>query len=153
MKTLMMAACAWALALGAHAAAPDPADEAALRKLAASADDAWDLKDADLMAGYYASDATLIVGGMQAPQQGRAAIQAYFRQAFAQRTGVMRHISEFRSMEMVGPDLAVTDLSVRVEAQQPDGSWKEVRRFYNLSMAKHEGDGWKLRAVRAYPVG
>lgn len=152
MKMFTMAACAWALAFGAHAAPPSPADEAALRVLAASADEAWDLKDADLMAGYYATDATLLVGGLPEPQQGRAAIQTYFQRAFAQRTSVMRHISEFRALDMIGPDLAVTDLWVRVEAQQPDGGWKEVRRFNNLSMATREGDGWKLRVVRAYPA-
>lgn len=153
MKTLITAACAWAFALGAHAAPPNPAHESALRALAAAADDAWDLKDADLMAGYYATDATLIVGGAPTPIQGRAGIKAYFQQTFANRAGTMRHVSELRTMDMVSPDLAVTDLWVRVEVQQPDGGWKEVRRFNNLSIAKHEGDGWKLRAVRAYPVG
>lgn len=153
MKMIVAATCAWALTAAAAQAAPaGPEDESALRTLAASVDGAWDRKDVDLMASYYSDEATLLVGGASQLQQGRPAVQAYFRQAFAQRPGVMRHVSEFRSIDMLGADVAITDIRVRVEAQQPDGGWKELRRFDNLSLAIREGGAWKLRVVRAYPV-
>jgi uncharacterized protein (TIGR02246 family) len=152
MKMMAMATCAWALAAAAQAAPAGPEDESALRALAASVDGAWDRKDINMMAASYSEEATLLVGGASQLQQGRPAVQAYFQKTFAQRAGVMRHVSEFRSIDMLGPDLAVTDIRVRVEAEQPDGSWKEVRRFDNLSMAVRENGAWKLRVVRAYPV-
>ncbi len=152
MKTIAMATCAWALAATTHASPVPPEDERALRALAASVDAAWDRKDINLMAGSYSEDATLLVGGTSSLQLGQPAVQAYFQKSFAQRAGEMRHVSEFRNIDMLGPDLAVTDIRVRVEAEQPDGSWKEVRRFDNLSMAVRENGAWKLRVVRAYPV-
>lgn len=151
MKTIVMAACAWALAAAAQAAAPSPEDEAALRTLAASVDEAWDLKDAGLMSGYYTVDATLLVEGPNGTRQGQA-LQAYFQQSFAGRASVLRHVSELQALDMVGPDAALADLQVRIEAQQPDGRWKELRRFNNLSLATREGGAWKLRAVRAHPA-
>jgi uncharacterized protein (TIGR02246 family) len=153
MKMIVAATCAWVLAAAAAQAAPASADdESALRTLAASVDGAWDRKDINLMAASYSEDATLLVGGAGQLQQGRPAVQAYFQKTFAQRAGVMRHVSELRGIDMLGPDLAVTDIRVRVEARQPDGGWKEVRRFDNLSMAVRENGSWKLRVVRAYPL-
>ena len=153
MKMIVAATCAWFLATAAAQAAPASAeDETALRALAAVIDGAWDRKDINLISASYSEDATLLVGGAGQLQQGRPAVQAYFQKTFAQRAGVMRHVSELRGIDMLGPDLAVTDIRVRVEAQQPDGGWKEVRRFDNLSMAVREGGAWKLRLVRAFPV-
>lgn len=152
MKMIVATACAWTLAAAAQAAPPSPEDDSALRTLAASVDEAWDLKDFDLMASYYSEEATLLVGGESQLQQGRPAVQAYFQHTFAQRPGAMRHVGEIRSIDMLGPDMAVTDLQVHVEAQQPDGGWKELRRFDNLSLAAREAGVWKLRIVRAFPA-
>jgi len=153
MKTLLVAALAWAAATAAMAAPPSPADIQALRALGDAADAAWDAKDADRMAAHYAADASLLVGGASGVRLGREDIRAYFKRAFAQRVGTMRHISEFRGQDMLGPDLALTDLWVRVEEQQPDGTWREVRRFNNVSLAVREAGAWKMKAVRAYPAG
>lgn len=153
MRLPLLAALTWAAATAALAAAPNPADDKALRALGAAADAAWDARDAARMATYYSPDASLVVGGAGAEQQGRAEVEAYFQRAFARREGVMRHVSEFRGLQMLGADLALSDILVRVEARQPDGTWKQVRTFNNVSLATREADGWKLRAVRAYPVG
>ncbi|WP_293350156.1 SgcJ/EcaC family oxidoreductase [Phenylobacterium sp.] len=155
MKSMLIAALAWAAAGAgaAMAAPPSPADVKALRALGDAADAAWDARDADRMASYYAADASLLVGGGGPVQLGRDDIRAYFTRAFAQRVGTMRHVSEFRGQDMLGPDLVLTDLWVRVEERQPDGTWKEVRRFNNISLAVREDGAWKMKAVRAYPVG
>jgi hypothetical protein len=39
-----------------------------------------------------------------------------------------------------------------VEQQQADGSWKLMRTFRNVSLARREGNGWKLQSVRAFLV-
>ena len=153
MRLPLLAALTWAAATAALAAAPTPADDKALRDLGAAADAAWDAKDAARMAMQYSPDASLLVGGAGAEQQGRAAVADYYTRAFARRAGVMRHVSEIRGLQMLGTDLAVTDVFVRVEEKQPDGAWKLVRRFNNISLAAREADGWKLRVVRAYPIG
>lgn len=159
MKTLALAAalaCATAVAAPALAAppAPAPADAVALRLLAVAADEAWNAKDAPAMAAHYAADASLRVGAADAPDhRGRDAVRAYFAQAFAARAQDLRHVTHLKGMAQLTPDLVLSDADVRVEARQPDGSWKLVRRFNNVSLAAREGGGWKLKAVRAYPAG
>lgn len=152
-KLPLLAFLSWGVATGALAAPPSRMDDVALRALGAAADEAWDAKDADRMATYYADDATLLVGGAGGEQLGRAQVRAYFQRAFASRSGDLRHVSEIRCLQMLGPDMALTDVWVRVEARQPDGAWKPLRYFNNVSLAVREADGWKLRAVRAYPLG
>ncbi len=154
MRLPILAALTWAAAAAsALAAPPSPADEVALRQLGAAADAAWDARDAARMATYYAADASLWVGGAGGEQQGRENVQAYFQRAFAGRVGEMRHVSEIRGLQLIAPDTAFTDVLVRVEERQADGSWKLVRRFNNVSLAAREAGAWKLRVVRAYPIG
>jgi len=136
----------------ALAAPPSDTDAAALRVLAAEADKAWNAADVDGMAAYYAPDATLQVTDRGDQFVGRETIRRYFGEAFARRPGVFRHITEIRRMDAVAPGLVFTDADVRVEQQQADGSWKLVRAFGNVSVAARDGQGWKLRAVRAWPV-
>lgn len=154
MRLPLIAALAWAAACSVAAAAPvTPKDEAALRALGAAADAAWNAKDARQMGGYYAEDASLLVGGVALPEQvGRANIESYFQRAFASRVGDLRHVSEIHNLQMIGPDLAFTDVLVRVESRRPDGGWQVVRRFNNVSISERTGDGWRLRAVRAFPI-
>lgn len=152
-KLPLLALLTWAAATAAVAAPPSRMDDMALRALCAAADEAWDAKDADRMATYYADDATLLVGGAGGEQLGRAQVQAYFQRAFASRSGDLRHVSEIRGLQMLSPDMALTDVWVRVEARQPDGVWKPMRYINNVSLAVREAGGWKLRAVRAFPMG
>lgn len=159
MKTVLSAglACAAlalpAFATPAFAAPPSPADAAALGQLAASADAAWDARDAARMATYYAADANLLVGSAEAAQvHGREAVRAFYTRSFAGRVGVLRHVSEVKATDMLTPDLALSDVAVRVEAREADGSWKLVRRFDNVSLAVRDGGGWTLKAVRAFPA-
>jgi uncharacterized protein (TIGR02246 family) len=135
----------------AIAGPPTEADAVALRALAADADEAWNAADAERMSGYYAGDATLQVTGRGEQFIGRDAIRAFMAQAFAARAGVFRHVTEVRRMDAVSPDLVFTDADVRVEQRQADGSWKLARTFGNVSIAAREGQGWRLRAVRAWP--
>lgn len=153
MRLPLIAALAWAIAGAATAAAPDAADETALRALGAAADAAWNAKDHRLMGSYYAEDASLLVGGVALPQQtGRAQIETYFQKAFAGRVGDLRHVSEIRNLDMVGPNLAFTDVLVRVESRRADGTWQVVRRFNNVSISERSGTVWRLKVVRAFPI-
>ena len=156
MKTLV-ALAALALAASAQtaqAAPPAPADAVALRLLGVAADEAWNAKDAQRMATYYAADATILVGAATAANhQGRDAVRAFFAQSFAGRTQDLRHVTELTAMTQLAPGLVMNDAHVRVEERQADGSWKLVRRFNNVSLAAREGGSWKLKAVRAYPIG
>jgi uncharacterized protein (TIGR02246 family) len=153
MRLSLIAALAWAVAGVAGAAPVSPADETALRALGEAADTAWNAKDARQMGGYYAEDATLLVGGVMLPEQvGRAQIESYFQKAFAGRIGDLRHVSEIRNLEMVGPDLAFTDVLVRVESRRSDGTWQVVRRFNNVSLSERSGTVWRLKVVRAFPI-
>ena len=139
------------VAAPATAAAPAEPDMAALGQLAAAADQAWDAADADRMAAAYDAGGTLkLAGGSEI--RGREAIRAYFRENFARRTGTLRHVTTVEAADLIRPDLALSDATVRVERQRPDGSWELMRSFRNLSLAVRGPGGWRLRAVRAQPV-
>jgi uncharacterized protein (TIGR02246 family) len=151
-KTLLTASLVWGLASLAQAAEPAPADVAALTALARAADAAWDAADAPRMSGLYTPDASLMVGGTGDVRGGREAVSAYFGEAFANRPAVMRHVTEVRRADLLAPDLALTDNFVRVEVRQADGAWREARRFHTVSLAERTAAGWRLRAVRAFPL-
>lgn len=154
MKPLLLAIALTCAAVPAAAAPPAPADAVALRLLGVAADDAWNAKDAQIMATHYSTDASLLVGAATAENhRGREAVRTYFAKAFAARTQDLRHVTELKGMTQLSPDLVINDADVRVEERQADGSWKLVRRFNNVSLAAREGGAWKLKAVRAYPIG
>jgi uncharacterized protein (TIGR02246 family) len=151
---LLLAAVTLSLtAASAHAAPPAPDDAAALAALARAADAAWDAADAKRMAALYGPEASLLVNGAGSIREGRGAVSAYFASSFAARPGAMRHVTELRQLDMLSADLALTDAAVRVEARQADGEWKVLRRFHTISVAERTAGGWRLRVVRAFPLG
>lgn len=151
MKLFAPFAIVASMAAPAAAEAPAGLDMAALKALADAADSAWNDKDADRMAAAYDARGTLrLADGGEI--NGREAIRAFFRDNFARRREVFRHVTEIEAADLIRPDLALSDATVRVERQRPDGGWETVRRFRNLSLAVRGPDGWRLRAVRAQPV-
>lgn len=139
------------IAVPALAEPPAQADEQALLALAANADAAWDARDVDGMTALYEEGATLRMGGGKVVE-GQQAIRTQFQSAFAARQATMRHVTTIDRNELIAPDLAISDAGVRVEQQQPDGSWLTVRSFRNVSLARRGPDGWRLRTVRAIPI-
>ena len=127
---------------------PGAADAAALGALAAAADADWNEKDVAGMAAHYTPDASLGVGGAAAPVVGAPAIEALFVSGFAGRQATERHITRVERMEMITPDLALTEGGVTVERQEGD-AWRPVRRFRTLALAARTEGGWKLRMVRS----
>ncbi|NNM76019.1 SgcJ/EcaC family oxidoreductase [Sphingomonas sp. ID1715] len=144
---LLLALCA----APASAQPPSAADQAALNALADTADAAWNDKDAARMAEAYVADGSLRMAGGTVVE-GKDAIRATFVRNFAARQGTMRHITQVDRAEMIAADLAFTEAGVRVEQQQPDGGWKLMRTFRNISVARRDGGAWKLRSVRAFLV-
>ena len=152
MKHLPLFLAAAILPAAALAAPAGPQDRAALQALAHAADAAWDKRDVDAMLTTYAEDATLRLGGMAAPVQGRTALRAFFEQGFAARSGELRHVTRIDHVELAGRDLAVADGQVLIQRRRPDGAWETVRAFANMSVAVRQGGAWKLSAIRGYPV-
>jgi len=136
----------------APAAAPDADTLDRFRALAARGDAVWDAGDAPGMADLYTADADLRLGGMDGSVKGRSAVRDYFTQSFAKRPADLRHVTRITHAEMVGPDMAFVDNDVRLEQKGPDGAWTLLRSFKNYSLVVRDGDGWKLRAVRAVVV-
>ncbi|HYF23547.1 MAG TPA: SgcJ/EcaC family oxidoreductase [Caulobacteraceae bacterium] len=148
---LLAALTAAAVVATAPAYAQSQADREALRALAAEADRAWNVKDADAMAALYAQDASLLFVPRYAKVEGRDAIRAQFQTAFAGRQGNMRHVTTVGDLVFSGPDAVFSDSYVRVEQVNPDGTATLVRWFVNHSLAVRGEDGvWRLKAVRAH---
>ena len=149
---LLLGATCIAFASQPSLAAPvGDGDRVALERLAADNDAAWGAKDVATMSGQYTSDGTVRVSPQSPVIAGKASVSQFFAQAFARRQGVHRHITSLDHIEMIAPDMALADASVRVERQEQDGSWSLVRTFRNLTVAVREAGSWKLRSVRAIP--
>lgn len=149
MKAFILAAALFAAP--AFAQPPSPADQAALKALATEADAAWNAGNAARMTAAYADNGSLRLGNAPAIE-GQAAIRAQFDTAFAARRGTMRHVTSVDRIELIRPDLAVSDAAVSIEQQQADGNWRPVRAFRNVSIAARGPRGWRLQTVRAVQV-
>jgi hypothetical protein len=148
---MTFAAVALLMATGVMAAPPNPADRAALEKLALDSDRDWDAKALDSFTAHHTADGTVRIAGGETIV-GEAAMRSYFGRAFANRPEGFRHVSKVEAIEMIDPDTAVADSYVRVEQRQPDGSWILRRDFRTYSVVVRSKDGWRLRSVRASPL-
>lgn len=132
-----------------QAAIVDEDDRRALVELAQTTDRAWDERDAGQMAASYRPDAVLKIGLTEPEVRGRESIRIHFEKAFAGRTGRLRHVTELTGLEAIGPDQALSEGEVRVEAEIAPDRWRAVRRFRTTSFAIRESGRWQLRWVRA----
>lgn len=135
----------------AMAAPVSTTDRQALERLAAANDAAWGAKDVKTISAQYTAEGSVRVSPRSPVVSGQEPVKTFFSQAFARRQGTHRHITTLDHIELVAPDMALADASVRVEQQQADGRWSLVRTFRNVSLAVRENGQWKLRSVRAIP--
>jgi ketosteroid isomerase-like protein len=146
----LSALCLSILPIG-QAQAQTAADRQALEQLASANDTAWGAKDVATMASQYVANGSVRVSPQAPVIAGRGPVSDFFKQAFDRRPGVHRHITKLDHIDWITPDMALADASVRVERQEPDGSWSLVRTFRNITLSVREDDRWKLRSVRAIP--
>jgi uncharacterized protein (TIGR02246 family) len=135
----------------ALSAEPSSDDRAELLQLADRMDQAWTAADADANAELFASDATARFGA-DPEGRGRDAIRNQFRSFFKDRPTGLRHVTTIERVELVASDLALWDAEVRVERRQATGEWATLTRIRNVTLAIRQPDGWRIRAVRAFPV-
>lgn len=151
MRLILAATLSLLAASAAQAAAPSPADHAALERLALDSDRDWDAKALDRFLGHHVADSSVRIAG-DAAVLGREAMRGYFGRAFAARPAGFRHVSTLEHVDMIGRDTAIVDTQVRVEQRQADGSWALQRTFRTYVVAVRANGEWKLRAVRAAPL-
>lgn len=146
----LSALCLAILPIG-QAQAQTAADRQALEQLASANDAAWGAKDVATMASQYVANGSVRVSPQAPVIAGRDPVSDFFKQAFDRRQGVHRHITKLDHIDWITSDMALADASVRVERQEPDGSWSLVRTFRNITLSVREDKQWKLRSVRAIP--
>jgi uncharacterized protein (TIGR02246 family) len=135
----------------AQAAEPPATDRAALAQLAERMDRAWTAADVDANADLFASDATARFDA-DPLGQGREEIRRQFATFFKDRPAGLRHVTKIERIDLLAPDLALWDAEVRVERRQPAGEWTALTRIRNVTVAVRQPDGWRVKAVRAFPV-
>ncbi|HYC04937.1 MAG TPA: SgcJ/EcaC family oxidoreductase [Azospirillaceae bacterium] len=148
-RSFAAALAALLLSGAAQAAPPSEKDRAELAAVMVAADDAWNAKDADAMAGIYAEDGSIAITPNGQVFAGRETIRGLFTRNFAARKDEARHLSSTQHVDMLTPDLAQVDAQVRVEVKDAAGNWTLARYFVNTSVAVRQKDGWKIRTVRA----
>lgn len=146
-------AMAAALNLGTSALATEiaPAERKQLLLLAQSMDDAWTAGDANANAQLFADDATARLGD-DPLGDGRDAIFNQFRGFFKDRPTGLRHVTKVERIEWLAGNLAMWDAEVRVERQQEQGQWATLTRIRNVTIVVRQPDGWRIKAVRAFPL-
>lgn len=147
----LLTSLALIVAMPAQAAQPSPADRQKLLQLADRMDAAWTAADADGNAELFAPQATARFGD-DPLGDGRDAIRAQFRGFFKDRPAGLRHVTKIERIEQLNPDLALWDAEVRVERKQASGAWAVLTRIRNVTLVGRQSDGWRVRAVRAFPV-
>ena len=135
----------------AQAAEPSPTDRTALVQLADRMDRAWTAADVDANADLFASDASARFDA-DPLGEGREAIRRQFTTFFKDRPTGLRHVTNIERIDLLAPDLALWDAEVRVERQQSTGEWATLTRIRNVTVAVRQPDGWRVKAVRAFPV-
>jgi uncharacterized protein (TIGR02246 family) len=147
----MAMAIALSVAAPASAAEVDPADHQQLLQLAQRMDRAWSARDANANAQLFAADATARFGD-DPLGDGREAIRQQFEGFFKDRPAGLRHVTRIERVKQLDQDLAIWDAEVRVERQQANGHWAILTRIRNISVIVRQSDGWRIKAVRAFPV-
>lgn len=151
MQSLLAMAFALNMASLAPAAELAPADRQHLLQLAQDMDDAWTSGDANANAQLFADDATARFG--EDPLgDGKGAIRRQFEGFFRDRPAGLRHVTKIERIERLTSDLAMWDAEVRVERQQAGGQWTTLTRIRNFTVAVRRPEGWRIKAVRAFPV-
>jgi uncharacterized protein (TIGR02246 family) len=135
----------------AFSAEPSRDDRAALLQLAQRMDRAWTVADADANAELFASGATARFDA-DPLGQGREAIRQQFQAFFKDRPSGLRHVTAIERVELLASDLALWDAEVRVARRQATGGWATLTRIRNVTIAVRQRDGWRIQAVRAFPV-
>lgn len=139
------------LATPALSAEPSPEERTALLQLAERMDQAWTMADANANAELFTSDATARFD--EDPLgDGRDAIRAQFQAFFKDRPTGLRHVTAIERVELMAPGLALWDAEVRVERERPADQWVTLTRIRNVTLAVRQSDGWRIKAVRAFPI-
>jgi uncharacterized protein (TIGR02246 family) len=135
----------------AHSAVPTLADQAVLQQLADRMDHAWTVADADANADLFAADATARFG--EDPLgAGRREIRRQFQLFFRDRPADLRHVTKIERMEQLAPNLIMWDAEVRVERRQGAHDWTTLTRIRNVTLVARRPEGWRIQAVRAFPI-
>jgi uncharacterized protein (TIGR02246 family) len=142
---------AFAVATPARSAEPTVADRDALHLIAKRMDDAWTAGDADANAELFAADATARFGA-DPLGTGREQIRLQFQSFFKDRPIGLRHVTNIERIVQLGPDLALWDAEVRVEKRLGSGQWTLLTRIKNVTLVVRQVGGWRIQAVRAFPV-
>lgn len=151
MRIFVGMALAFSLAAQAAAAEPTSADNQQLLQLALRMDQAWTAGDADANAQLFAVNATARFGD-DPLGDGREAIRKQFEGFFTDRPQGLRHVTKIERIERLAEDLAIWDAEVRVERLQADKQWATLTRIRNVTIAVRQQEGWRIKAVRAFPV-
>lgn len=151
MRGFVALAVAFNMAAHASAAEFEPADRQQLLQLAQHMDHAWTAGNATANAQLFAANATARFGD-EPLGNGREAIREQFKGFFKDRPVGLRHVTKVERIERLAHDLAMWDAEVRVERQQAEGHWATLTRIRNVSLVVRQPDGWRIKAVRAFPV-
>lgn len=114
-------------------------------------DTAWNKKDGRAMAALFTDDGSFRMPGMSAVA-GRNKLEQLFSDSFADRPVGLRHVTHLEHVEQLDPSTALAEADVAIEQRDDKGAWKPVKEFHSVFLITRTRDGWKLRAMRSFPV-
>ena len=149
MRTWPLAGLIVSLLLGGNAAgAPTAAPEAIAAEAMQSYVAAWDRADARAIAAQFAPDGDFInPTGFYA--RGPAAVEAFYRAAFAQGSAGSVGRFELRGVQPLARDVIVVDGVWSIEgARDPDGRVRPPERGLATGVLVRGADGWRVALLR-----
>ena len=147
--TLCLTAAAYAqTASGGTTTSTAASDEAAVRAIVQSVQDAWNAHDGKAFAAPFADDADyVIINGMKI--KGREAIERGHAAIFTTVYKDSHNVAAVRSVRFLRPDVAVVHVEWNMEVR-PGG---EKGRAMSTMVMTREGDGWSIAAFQNTSVG
>lgn len=134
-------------AAGGPGAPGEAADEAAIRAIVTSVQDAWNAHDGKAFAAPFAADADyVVVNGMYL--KGRDAIAQGHTQIFTTVFKESRNAAAVRGVRFLRPDVAVVHVEWNMEARPG----AEKARALNTMVMTKDGGRWSIAAFHNTPV-
>jgi uncharacterized protein (TIGR02246 family) len=125
-------------------------DEQGIKKAFDGLAQAWNGGDADGVAAYFTSDATLINPMGQQGQGHDGVLQVITGDLTGPLKGTQQSFSDF-SFTFIMPNLALVDATATLTGMtNPDGTAAQPASFHFFGVLVNRGKGWQARAARIF---
>ena len=127
------------------------ADVAAIRRVSANVDAAYNRRDAVAFSAYFLEDADF-QWHTGALLKNREEIRRHFAEAFKTMPADYRHITTLLRIRFLSPDIAVGDGTVVIARAGAADNEQPYMKVLMTGVAKKDRGQWRIAAIRLIPI-